>query len=1361
MKRNRIYPAFAAIAILLVSSLALFTACPGTRPSEPDLFAINQGTHIGQGTIVITPAGPQEAGTTITVTATPASNFNFSGITVTPALAQAPAGTGNSRTFTMPAHNVTVIATFTAVDAPTFAITQGTHVGQGTIAIIPTGPQPAGAIITVTATPGTGYNFTGIAVSPPLPEAPTGTGNSRTFTMPANAVTVTATFVEDGPDPNRRIVFRDGMGYGFMPYFFYADPLVGYTGVTFDGRSVIRLGGGTGGAWGYGMHIDLAPGQTVDWARTSALSFMIRASAPVVITEMGFGFVGPYVPNPNFVNYFAGKDEPAQTIGTDWQRIVIPVPSSTNTSTAGRDNIFRFWFPLPGHAAIPHSLFIADMELIYDPAATIQLVALEDNTTMSPGATVSGLSLISPFELVYQIDGATARLRGTGIIPASWFTIAFNAVGDGTVAGANVTATGGIGSSFTLTSTFNQGLAQEATSNPVTVTAQAHSSVIIDDFQWAIGQNGTVAALGPTFGVTAAGAGWWAGIVGDGPGGRPVVQAGGAGAVSATRTNQLIDFSNNITPLVAANPTVALDIFLRGEFPAGTTRNVTLHLRTGQHLASASPHVNWQASPADLTLINPDGGAFHTTDGWQTLLFPLNEFVNGDGDPITGLADITITGWSVASNNVNFFVGGIRLVDTVLQQHAITINQPATGGTISGPAQAREGVTVTITAAPASGYTLESVTVTPAQAVSGTGNTRTFVMPGVPVTVTAAFAAAPTFAVNLPSGATATATVLTPGVTVNASEGGRLEIPATGGNPIGWIVDLALDTPLDASAWGGVSVVLGHAVHSTDTINRIRNLNFRLRSGATNADWNQATVTVAPVAPLNTPLVFDFAGFPTAAAVATVQPSIDGLQLSLRDFRTTVPTATDRNTGTLHIQSITFITGHAITVDPAITGGTIVAPSTAIAGSTVTITATPNAGYILDTITVIPTTPVTGITNTRTFVMPDAPVTVSATFVPRTPIVSRVIEDLIFPEWTSGNMPTPGDFGFVHSGPANWNGGVFNARLTARRAMQSGSAAPGGTWTRTGLLNDITSLVTANPYLQVLTMVEYMTTTPLARNFTFRLHTQTGGDTTIWSADFSWIHAPRPGATATVDSGMQVSRIPLASFTNNGQNITSLSQIIITGWSITINAPSGNFWFADARLMPNATPSDPLPVLDLQDGAATFDNLGSAAAAAHNTVEGFFSWSNNADTTVTAAFDTAQTRPASVAGARSARMDFTLGANAERIARMGYRGFTPTFNWSDSNEHAVLTFWARATVPGPFTVIIRNSNNTDLRTDFGINEANEWQQITVPLPHSIGANRNNVNYIAFAAHRARLSLAGAMIDGAEHSLWIQDVEIRR
>ena len=86
---------------------------------------------------------------------------------------------------------------------------------------------------------------------------------------------------------------------------------------------------------------------------------------------------------------------------------------------------------------------------------------------------------------------------------------------------------------------------------------------------------------------------------------------------------------------------------------------------------------------------------------------------------------------------------------------------------------------------------------------------------------------------------------------------------------------------------------------------------------------------------------------------------------------------------------LTLAVQYAVTVDSGISGGSIMAsPAYAAGGQTVTLTATPNAGKELESLSYNDGTSNYAITG-ESFTMPDGPVTVTATFideVPRTPV---------------------------------------------------------------------------------------------------------------------------------------------------------------------------------------------------------------------------------------------------------------------------------------------------------------------------------------------------------------------------------------
>ena len=141
------------------------------------------------------PANAAMAGTEVTITAGEASaNHYFSGWTVSPENAVTFADQTNATTtFVMPEADVTITANYGAVVLSEFTYTIS---GSGTIdcATANGSDVPSGTVITLTAEPSTDYVFTGwSATAGSFSDA---SSLTTTFTMPAEAATVTATFAQ-------------------------------------------------------------------------------------------------------------------------------------------------------------------------------------------------------------------------------------------------------------------------------------------------------------------------------------------------------------------------------------------------------------------------------------------------------------------------------------------------------------------------------------------------------------------------------------------------------------------------------------------------------------------------------------------------------------------------------------------------------------------------------------------------------------------------------------------------------------------------------------------------------------------------------------------------------------------------------------------------------------------------------------------------------------------------------------------------------------------------------------------------------------------------------------------------------------
>lgn len=132
------------------------------------------------------------AGATVTITGNPSEGYRLNTVTVTEnggSTTTPVIGTGNGRSFTMPAYAVDVTATFVALPTITTSAT------NGTVTTSPASYAAEGTTVTITATPATNYALDAITVTTGNPATPI-TVTDNQFTMPSTDVTVTATFVQ-------------------------------------------------------------------------------------------------------------------------------------------------------------------------------------------------------------------------------------------------------------------------------------------------------------------------------------------------------------------------------------------------------------------------------------------------------------------------------------------------------------------------------------------------------------------------------------------------------------------------------------------------------------------------------------------------------------------------------------------------------------------------------------------------------------------------------------------------------------------------------------------------------------------------------------------------------------------------------------------------------------------------------------------------------------------------------------------------------------------------------------------------------------------------------------------------------------
>ena len=85
-------------------------------------------------------------------------------------------------------------------------------------------------------------------------------------------------------------------------------------------------------------------------------------------------------------------------------------------------------------------------------------------------------------------------------------------------------------------------------------------------------------------------------------------------------------------------------------------------------------------------------------------------------------------------------------------------------------------------------------------------------------------------------------------------------------------------------------------------------------------------------------------------------------------------------------------------------------------------------------------------------------------------------------------------------------------------------------------------------------------------------------------------------------------------------------------------------------------------------------------------------------------------------------MDFDLGSTPGATARFG-RNNLPDLDLKPNNYASTMYFWARATVPGKYNVILRVDTATrrdkDIIGEFTINAANTWEHSGISNPAAV------------------------------------------
>lgn len=156
---------------------------------------------VENGTVTVSPEAPQKVGETVTLTIKPDKGYQLESISAYDCLAKKNlelSGTGNTRTFVMPDADVRLHATF--VPATAHKVTAAKPDG-GTVTLSSESAL-AGDKVTVTLAPSEGYELTSVSATDATGKsvALSGSGNTRTFTMPDADVSLSAVFTKTAPE---------------------------------------------------------------------------------------------------------------------------------------------------------------------------------------------------------------------------------------------------------------------------------------------------------------------------------------------------------------------------------------------------------------------------------------------------------------------------------------------------------------------------------------------------------------------------------------------------------------------------------------------------------------------------------------------------------------------------------------------------------------------------------------------------------------------------------------------------------------------------------------------------------------------------------------------------------------------------------------------------------------------------------------------------------------------------------------------------------------------------------------------------------------------------------------------------------
>ena len=729
-------------------------------------------------------------GDQISLTVTPDEGYELDALTVTDANGD-PVTVENNR-FTMPESDVTVTASFTAIDY-NITVTPGTN---GTVTADRATAQ-IGDTVTLTATPNKGYNFISYTVTDANGDPVTVENNQ--FTMPASDVTVTATFAL--PSYTVTVVQQGGgtvtadkataqMGETVtLTATPYANcTLVSYTVTDANGDPVTVTGNqfimpasnvtvtATFEGVGFTVTVDPSAGGTVTADKDSALygETVTLTATP----DTGYGLVGFTVTDANGASVTVENNQftmPEANVtvtalfGTSVPYVdargnalasagAYPISADTTELTAG-------WWFVTGSVTTNNRLTVSgSVNLILCDGATL-------NATK--GIAVGGGNSLTVWAQSHGVDrgkliaGAESKCAAIGSNQLAVGTIEIN--------GGEITATGGSGGAGIGGGQNSTGGSITINNGKITATGNGNAAGIGGGNNIWAGHYGNLDTITITGGeVTATGNEYGAGIGGGGTN----QKAGGGGNVNTititggqvtatsprgygigpgmnssnaanngnvgdcitfgwTETTDFIQSSKNVSAdkLVFAEGKAFL---IDGETPvAATTDNVQSACKLIPNLSSLASH-NVTVTPTTNGTVIVDKA---TANSGETVTLTVTP---DEGYELDTLTVTDANGDPVAAANNQFIMPDSDVTVTAAfkpGEYTVTVAESANGSVAASAAAAHFGDEITLTITPDEGYELDTLTVTDANGDPVTVENNQFTMPASDVTVNATFKA--------------------------------------------------------------------------------------------------------------------------------------------------------------------------------------------------------------------------------------------------------------------------------------------------------------------------------------------------------------------------------------------------------------------------------------------------------------------------------------------------------------------------------------------------------------------------------------------------------------------------------------------